>query len=123
MKNIKNISALIIALLFVSYTGISQEESEEVSLETQTIKGIFDGYEDGSYSFKYKNEDGDNDVIFFDKIKPELLKVYDLNSGKLKGKTFEITFETIEEEEIGDDGDSEYNRTKIITLLKQIQIK
>ncbi|GGX15387.1 hypothetical protein [Aquimarina muelleri] len=121
MKNIKNVYVLIITLLFISYTGIAQEENEETSLEVQTIKGVFDGSEGGSYSFKYKNEEGDSDVIFFDNIKPEVLKAYNLNDKKLIGKTFEITFDTLEEEEIDDDGDSQYNRIRTITLLKEVK--
>ena len=121
MKHIKKAYVLIIALLFMSYAGIAQEENEETSLEVQTIKGVFDGSEGGSYSFKYKNEEGDDDIIFFDNVNPEVLKAYNLNDEKLIGKAFEITFETLEEEEIDDDGDSQYNRIRTITLLKEVK--
>ncbi|WP_155839748.1 hypothetical protein [Aquimarina latercula] len=118
---------MMMSLLFCSYTVIAQEEEEEeeiieeveeISEEPTMVKAVFDAYEGGMFSFNYKTEDGDDDVIFFNHIKPEVLKLYDLKSKKFSGKTFEIIYETVEEEEIDDDGDKQYNRVRTITVLK-----
>ncbi|WP_438425773.1 hypothetical protein [Aquimarina macrocephali] len=124
MKILKNVLLLMITLLFFNYSVIAQEEEEEIEevveeipQGSRIIQGTFDGFDGESYSFNYKDEEGEDDVFFFTKIVPEVLKTYDLKGNKFEGKAFEITFISETETEIDEDGDEqEYTRRTIIGL-------
>ncbi|GAA3521265.1 hypothetical protein GCM10022393_39550 [Aquimarina addita] len=98
-----------------------EKEIVEVPVVTKTVQGTFDGYEDDIFSFTYATEDGDEANIFFKNIKPEFLKAYELKSNKYVGKSFSITFDTVEEAEVDDDGDTQYNRVRTVTKLALIK--
>lgn len=89
--------------------------------ETVTVKGIFDGYdyEDG-YAFVIKDEDGDEEYMFFEAITDSALKTADLMSAKLLGKRFEITYEITEYNEEDEDGNIETFQQYTIVKLKKL---
>ncbi|MHA7058761.1 hypothetical protein ACWGOQ_0016165 [Aquimarina sp. M1] len=121
-------------LLSGNFTVFSQEEGEEVEeieeIEevveetvtegTETFTGVFDGFEKDTYSFNYKNEDNEDDSIFFNAITPEILKTYNLKDKKFIGRKFEITFAFRYENEVDEDGDKQEFVKRTITGLKLI---
>ena len=125
MKHLKILALMMTAILFCSFTAIAQEEEEEEEIEEtqqepETIKGTFDGFGGDVYSFNYKNEDDEDDTIFFNAINTEVLKMYNLKDKKFIGKLFEITFISESEKEIDEDGDEQEFIKKTITVLKPI---
>ncbi len=133
MKDLK-ILILIMALLSSSVSVFGQEEEEEEEEEVEeviveavaesaaegidTMKANFDGFEGDSYNFSYKNEDNEDDSIFFSLITPEALKMYNLKDKKFIGKIFEITFSFKTETEVDEDGDKQEFIKRTITALK-----
>ncbi|WP_378179799.1 hypothetical protein [Aquimarina sp. SS2-1] len=129
MKDLKTVVLVLTTLFLCNLTAISQEveeveeeeeviEETEITQESETIEAVFDGYEEEIYSFNFTNEDGDSDSIFFNKITPEALSLYNLKDKKFIGKTFEITFSEETETEIDDDGDEQELIIRTITNLK-----
>lgn len=124
MKTLKFVPLFLIAFLFSNYTAMAQEEDEEEEMvevmqdEPEVITGVFQGFMDGTYNFTYK-EDGEALEINFDKIAPEILKKFNLNDKSLVGKSFEVTFTNVNEEEKDDEGDIMYTSVKTIISLKQ----
>ncbi|MFC5048319.1 hypothetical protein ACFSTE_02735 [Aquimarina hainanensis] len=113
MKKSKNLVFVLIALFFCTLTVKAQESDQE----TETIIGVFDGFDGENFSFNYTTEEDEEDIMLFPNIKPELLKKYNLNDEKFMGKTFNITFITETETEIDEDGDEqEYDVRTIIGL-------
>jgi hypothetical protein len=123
MKTLKLAPLFLIAVLFCSYTAIAQEEEEmieEVQDEQIVMTGVFKGLVDGTYNF-FNKEDVEDGEINFDKIIPEILKGFNLNNSSLVGKTFEVTYTNVNEEEEDDEGDIMYTSVKTIIKLKQIK--
>lgn len=114
MKNTKNIILLVLTLLV--NIAISKTSSN-FDQDTETITGVFDGFDGESYSFNHTNDDDEEDVLFFSKIDLELLKKYDLSDEKFIGKTFTVTFISETITEIDEDGDEqEYDKRTIVGL-------
>jgi hypothetical protein len=118
MKALKLVPIFLIAFLFCNYTVVAQEEEEII--EELILTGVFKGLADGTYNFVYK-EDGEDIEVTFDKISPEILKGFNLNNKSLVGKTFEVTYTNVNEEEEDDEGDIMYISVKTIIELKQIK--
>ncbi|WP_378178554.1 hypothetical protein [Aquimarina sp. SS2-1] len=130
MKELKFFFVLMI--LSTSFAVFSQEEEEEEEVEeviveavaeiaaegTETIQATFDGFERDSYSFNYKNEENEDDSIFFQDITPEVLKMYNLKDKKYIGKNFEVTFSFKYENEVDEDGDKQEFIKRRVTGLK-----
>ena len=113
MKNSKNVVFVLLALFFCTLTVKAQGHNEE----TETITGVFDGFDGEHFTFTYTNEEDEEDILLFPKITPELLKKYNLSDEKFMGKTFNITFITETETEIDEDEDEqEYDVRTIIDL-------
>lgn len=124
MKTLKLVPLFLLAFLFSSYTVTAQEDEEEEMEEenieeVSTITGIYQGMEDGTYVFSFKDEDGEESTINFDKISPEAKKMFDLNKKEMIGKTFVVSYSNINEEE-EDDGEIEYKSVKTILTLKKV---
>jgi hypothetical protein len=125
MKALKLVPLFLIAFLFCNSTVVAQEEEddeiiEEVEVvEVSTITGVYTGMEDGMFVFTYKDEDGEESTIGFDKITPEAKQSFDLNKKEMIGKSFVLTFSNVNEEEQGADGDIEYTSVKTILTLKK----
>jgi len=130
MKTLKLVPLFLIAFLFCNYTVIAQEEEEEEEIieeveengedEVSMITGVFKGMEDGTYVFSFKDEDGEENTINFDKIAPEVKKAFNLEKKEMIGKTFIVTYSNINEEEEDEDGEIEYTSVKTILTLKKL---
>ncbi|WP_299312684.1 hypothetical protein [uncultured Aquimarina sp.] len=131
MKDLKILVLMMMALFLCNVTAIAQEEEEKeeeveevveeiVAAGIKTFNGTFDGFEDDVYSFNYKNEDDEDDSMFFNVIAPEILTMYDLKGKKFVGKKFEITFAFEYENEVDEDGDKQEFVKRTITKLKLI---
>ncbi|RZS93546.1 hypothetical protein [Aquimarina brevivitae] len=107
MKNL-----FFILLVVVSFNKVAAQA------DTQEITGTYEGYEGDSYSFMFIDEYGDEDSMFFEKVKPEILKSFDLKGSKLVGKKFKITYTTEVSSETDEDGDTYEIENKTITALK-----
>ncbi|MFD2562840.1 hypothetical protein [Aquimarina rubra] len=132
MKDFK-ILILMVMLLSSSLVAFSQEEEEEEEIEEveevieetvaegiEVIKGVFEGFEGDSFSFNYKNEDNEEDTLFFKDITPEVLKTYNLKDKKYIGKKFEVTFSFAYEDEVDEDGDKQQFIKRTVTGLKPL---
>ncbi len=108
----KTIVMMVFALVLNVNTTIKNQESE-----TKTIVGIFDGYdEEDGYAFIIKDENGKDEIMYFTDITDEALKTNNLQSDKMIGTSFEITYEV---EELESDDDEVYEVYKIIKLVKK----
>ncbi len=114
MKNSKNIIFVLIATFFYGITIQAQVPNHE----TEIITGVFDGFDREYFTFNYTNEDEEEDIILFAKIKTEVLKKINLNDEGFIGKTFNITFVTEIITEIDDDGDEQEYNVRTITDLE-----
>ncbi|WP_035084897.1 hypothetical protein [Aquimarina latercula] len=114
MKNLKNYLFVILALFLCSNIVKAQEN---INVDTETITGVFDGFDGENFTFNYTTEDGDDDTMLFPKANPEVLKEYNLSNDKLVGKTFKVTFISETETEEDEDGDEqEYTVRTIVNL-------
>ncbi len=114
MKKSKNIIFVLITLFFCNVTIQAQASNED----TETITGVFDGFDGEHFTFNYTNEEDEEDVILFTKVKSEVLKKFNLKGEKFIGKTFNITFITETETEIDEDGDEQEYTVRIIIDLE-----
>lgn len=103
--------------LCFTISGLNITVAQENS---QTITGTFEGYEGDAYSFAFIDEYGDEDSMFFSKIKPEVLKSFDLKSSKLIGKKFQVTYAIEIISETDEDGDTYETEEKTITGIKAL---
>jgi hypothetical protein len=69
------------------------------------------------FVFTFKDEDGENSSMSFEKISEEARKMFDLSSEKFVGKTFNIDFIT---ENIVDNDDDMLESIRTIISLKQL---
>ncbi|MFC4634593.1 hypothetical protein ACFO3O_11780 [Dokdonia ponticola] len=102
MKTLQLIPLFLIAFLCSNFTAVAQEEEEddeeiiEEGIEQDgvptTVTAVYLGFANDVYTFSFKNEDGDEDEITFEKISEDIKKSYDLTTKDLVGKTFILTF-------------------------------
>jgi len=113
MKNSLNTVFILIVLSFCMLSVKAQVSDEE----TETITGVFDGFDGEYFTFNYLTEEGEEDIMLFAKANPEALNKVQLSNEKFIGKTFNITFITETEVELDDGGDElEYIVRTIIDL-------
>jgi hypothetical protein len=100
----------LIIVLFVLASVAFTEKNQE----TQTIKAVFDGYTDGSYSFT----ENDDISYEFQDIEEEAIEKYDLATDKkYEGKTFNVTYRT----DLSEDEDGEEYLVYIIVGLELVE--
>lgn len=88
--------------------------------QTEVFEGIYDGKEDYGYNFIGLNEDDEEYTMTFHNIETELLKSFDLESEKLIGETFVVTYTTTIETETDEDGfENEFEVNTIVFLKKK----
>lgn len=102
MKTLKLIPLFLIAFLCSNFIAVAQEEEEdddeiieEVVMQDgtpTTVTAVYVGFANDVYTFSFKNEDGDEDEITFEKISDDIKKSYDLTTKVFVGKTFILTF-------------------------------
>ena len=86
------------SLLIVLFVAVSSLTT--FGQETSTMNGTYEGYIDGVYVFS----DGEGYTTEFSNITDDVANEFDLNSEKLVGKQFMITF-TVDSEMDEDDPD------------------
>ncbi len=118
MKYIKILIPVVFVLFFCSYIPVI--EKAENNQETEVITGIFEGYDGDVFSFKYTNEDGEDDVIVFPKISSEVSEKEDLTGDMYVGKTCNITYVSEVETEIDEDGDEQEYIIRTIVALELV---
>lgn len=105
-----NIIVLLLTMFSVNNIVVAQDE-------IQTSIAVFESYESEEFNFIIEEEDFE-EYLIFQKIKPEILKEFDLiNDKKLEGKHFEIKYIT---EMVADDED-DYVEVLTIVGLKVIK--
>ena len=131
MKEFKILLYVFIGLCFGSCKTQAQQEENKSAIETThqvqedavVMLGRFESYEEGFFSFKFKNEDGNKDLVTFSEIEGGILKTYDLRNQKYAGKKFEIRYKVEEKPEIDPDGETQYRRVRTIVGLKLLDSK
>ena len=99
------------SLLIVLFVAVSSLTT--FGQETSTMNGTYEGYIDGVYVFS----DGEGYTTEFSNITDDVANEFDLNSEKLVGKQFMITF-TVDSEM--DEDDEEIQVSTIVKLLMPI---
>ena len=117
MKTLRLVPFILVAFMFFSNTIVAQEEDED---EISTITGVYKGMEDAKFVFTFKDQDGEQSIINFDKISPEAKQLFDLGSKEFIAQTFVVTYSNINEEEKDADGEIEYTSVKTILTLKKL---
>lgn len=125
MKTLKLIPVFIIAFLFCNYTSVAQDNDEtyedvEVENENESTiaTGTYVGMEEGKYIFSFEDEDGENNAMSFEKVSPEVKKMFDLSSEKFIGETFKMGY--ITDNTIDESDDEMLVSIRIILTLKQL---
>lgn len=118
MKHIKKLIPVVFTLFFCIHTfAIEKIDNNQ---ETETITGVYDGYDGDTFGFKYTDEDGEEDIIVFSKISSEVSEKEDLSEGKYIGKIFNITYISETETEIDEEGDEQEYVVRTIIALEQV---
>lgn len=95
--------------LIIAFFALSLMSGKVAVQDTDTIKAVFNGYEEEIYYFS-----GENDNSYeFQRIEEVAMNQYDLTDTKYKGETFEVSYK-IETET--DDDDEEYSIYVIVNL-------
>jgi hypothetical protein len=112
---------LVVCALFLGTLTINaQNDSENIPKGTQTINGIFDGFDVDEFSFICKDAKGEEETMFFDKITAEALKMVNLKDNKFVGTMFEVTYTVTLQDEEDEDGETVQMVIKTITGVKKI---
>ncbi|WP_431133819.1 hypothetical protein [Psychroserpens mesophilus] len=88
--------------------------------DTETFEGIYDGQEEYGYNFIGIDEDDEEYTMTFQNIDKSLLKSFDLQSEKLIGTKFMVTYKITTEIESDEDGFEDEIETYTITGLKKL---
>ncbi|MCB4807638.1 hypothetical protein LG651_05200 [Tamlana sp. 62-3] len=115
MKAKHSILGLVAIFSFI-LTGFTPLKAQE---DTIVITAIFDGKEDYGYNFITTSDDLEYTVTFH-KISDEVAKSFDLNSDKLIGTKFKITYTSkivVTKDEDGYDYEEEINTIKKLQKL------
>ncbi|WGH75200.1 hypothetical protein P8625_14160 [Tenacibaculum tangerinum] len=85
----------IVKTVFILFVGVSFALTTKQNKFIDPIKIVatFQGYDEYGYTFSFENEEGDEDVITFETISEELLKVHNLQDDTFIGEVFEITYD------------------------------
>lgn len=120
MKN-KHFLVLLFSIMIFGLSANSEIKSPSQENKTVTTVAIFDGYdEDDGYAFLVKSDDEYDDVMYFSEVKPEVLKIVNLQSEDNIGVRFEITYEIEEFEEEDEYAYTEVYEKYTITKIKKM---
>ncbi len=112
----KTKTAIIVSFLMVCFFSFT---SMKTLNSTETFIGIYDSKEDYGYNFIGIDEDDEEYTMTFHEIDASLLKTFDLNSEKLIGEKFMVTYTISIETETDDDYELDIE-TYTITALKKL---
>ena len=87
--------------------------------DTETFEGIYDGFEEYGYNFIGIDEDDEEYTMTFQEVDPTLLKTFDLQSEKLVGAKFIVTYSIKTETLKDEDGYEDVVETHTIIALKK----
>ncbi|MEM5563842.1 hypothetical protein WNY78_01940 [Psychroserpens sp. AS72] len=113
----KTKSVLITGLLSVFLFVLTAANTLQ---DTITFEGVYDGHEDYGYNFIETSEDGDEFTMTLQRIDESLLKSFDLNTDKLIGSKFSVTYTTEIETEKDEDGYEDEVEVYTIVALKKL---
>ncbi len=108
--------SFIVFLMFAGLTSFTSKSDQD----TSSLIGVFDGHESYGYNFVYLDINKDERTMTFQEIDESVLDQYDLDSEDMLGAKFEITYTTVIETELEEDGSEYENEINTITALKQI---
>ncbi|WP_430410378.1 hypothetical protein [Kordia sp.] len=117
MKKVKLVSLCLIIFLCCCFSATAQEEDEK---EVLNVTATYTGIEDGTFVFSYTDQDGEESTISFNKILPEIKKLYDLTKKEMIGQKFAIMYSNVNEEEKDANGEVDYVSVKTILMLKKV---
>jgi hypothetical protein len=113
----KTKTAIIVGFLlvcFFSFTSLTTVNSTEI------FEGIYDGQEDYGYNFIGVDEEDQEYTMTFQEVDKSLLKSFDLQSEKLIGTKFMVTYTISTKVEKDEDGYEDEIETYTIISLKKI---
>lgn len=113
----KTKTAIIIGFLivcFFSFTSMLTVNS------TEQFEGVFDGQEEYGYNFIGLDEEDEEYTMTFHNIDESLLKSFDLQSAKLIGTNFMVTYSIKTETLKDEDGYEDEIETYTIIALKKL---
>ncbi|WP_047550723.1 hypothetical protein [Psychroserpens sp. Hel_I_66] len=113
----KTKTILLASLLSLSLFVLTSSKPVQ---DTTTFVGTFDGHEDYGYNFIEVSEEGDEYTMTLQNIDESLLKTFDLNSDKLIGTKFSVTYSTTTEVEKDEDGYEDEIEIYTIVSLKKL---
>ncbi|WP_040247405.1 hypothetical protein [Psychroserpens mesophilus] len=113
----KTKTALIAGFLMVCFVSFS---SFATLNSTEVFEGIYDGQEDYGYNFIGIDEDDEEYTMTFQEVDKSLLKSFDLQSEKLVGTKFMVTYTITTETLKDDDGYEDEIETYTIVALKKL---
>lgn len=99
---------------FFSFTSMLTTNS------TETFEGIYDGQEDYGYNFIGVDEDDEEYTMTFQEVDKSLLKAFDLQSEKLIGTKFMVSYTITTETLKDEDGYEDEIETYTIVALKKL---
>lgn len=105
---------LIVALLVVTLSSFT-------TLKTESVIGVYDGFDEYNYNFTITDEDEDEITMSFQNVTESVLKSFDLTSDDLIGNTYQITYEVGKETYEDEDGNEEETEVYNIVALKAVK--
>jgi hypothetical protein len=88
--------------------------------DTQIFEGVYDGNDDYGYNFIGMDEDGEEFTMTFQNIDDVLLKSFNLNTDKLVGSKFTVSYTSKTEKLEDEDGYEDDVEVYTITALKKL---
>lgn len=113
----KTKTAIIVSFLMVCFFTFT---SMITLNDTETFEGVYDGHEEYGYNFIGVDEDDEEYTITFQEVDSALLKSFDLQSEKLVGTKFMVTYSIKTETLKDEDGYEDEIETYIIKGLKKL---
>lgn len=113
----KTNTALMVGFLMVCFFSFT---SMVTLNSTETFEGIYDGQEDYGYNFIGIDEEDEEYTMTFQEVDKSLLKSFDLQSEKLVGTKFMVTYTVSVEILKDEDGFEDEIETYTIVALKKL---
>ncbi len=122
MKTKLLIIVSVVAILFFSLSSFKTSSFlNKVNIQDELVlNGTYDGYEDYGYNFLFIDAEGDERTFTFQEVDESVFESFNLNDEALIKTKFKITYTTVIERTIDEDGnESEDEINTIIKLEKK----